>query len=301
MGLFSDLFGSNKNTTSLVPMLTDQQEKAQNLLLDYAQTGRLPSGYQAGEAYNLSNFDFSPSSQERAGTTLLNRFIDPTRTREGIDTARTALTKLANVEFNPDDPSSGYAAYSRQVRKAVNDADNILNREAAITGSGYGSRIIWEKADLAAQQSDMLATKLADLYTQGQNRAIQAAQGLTNLESIDQGLEANALNAAFDYGTRMRDLKNQQAQLEYQDKQRQRDEQLQTITGAQNLYNKNVDFGLKSITKERPSTFLSMLGEFSPVVGSYNTHKYGYDTNQSSVSDAIKVLMELYSPTTGGV
>ena len=54
-----------------------------------------------------------------------------------------------------------------------------------------------------------------------------------------------------------------------------------------------------SITTKGPSTFMSMLGEVSPLVGSYNTHKYGYTTNQSSISDATEALLKLLSANSG--
>ena len=46
---------------------------------------------------------------------------------------------------------------------------------------------------------------------------------------------------------------------------------------------------------ESPSTFMKMFGEVSPIAGSYNTAKYGYNTNQSSISDAMNMLIKMMS------
>lgn len=293
MGGLSSLFKSKSNTTNLEEMISPEQKRARDLLMLYGQTGATPTGYQAGQAADLSGFNFGLSPYETSG--LASLFDLQGANAPGLTTARDTLTKLANTEFNPEDQSTGLGAFRKALQRETSAASDVLNREAAITGSRFGTGIQRQKTDLAAQQSEQLASKLAELFTGQQNRALSAAQGLTGLESTAAGMEQNRLAQLFNYGALQRDLQNQQAQLAYNDKQRQRDEQLAAFGTMGDIYKQTNQYGLKSMTTKTPGIGMAMLGEISPLVGSYNTHQYGYNTNQTSISDSAKVLAKLFS------
>lgn len=301
MGFFSDLFKSRSSTTTLDPMLTKEQLQAQQMLQQLGATGSA-GGLNLGEAYDgsLGNFDMT-GMESMSG----NRLYDllNSGTPEGINTARNTLTTLSDTKFNPDDPSSGFAAYSRQVARATGDANDALNREAAITGDRFSTSIGRQKSDLGAQQSDILATKLGELYNASQNRALQAAQGLGGLEATNENINQSRIGAGFQYGGLERDLANAEAQAKMKEFNRQRQEKLSRIDILNNVFNKNVQFGQMSTTKEQPSIFSSILGQVNPLVGSYNTAKYGTANapNQSQLSDLVKVAMSMFGGgATGG-
>jgi hypothetical protein len=296
MGGLSSLFKSKSNTTTLEEMISPEQKRARDLLMLYGQTGATPTGYQAGEAGDLSGFNFGLSPYETSG--LASLFDLQGANAPGLTTARDTLTKMANTEFNPEDQSTGLGAFRKALQREVGSASDVLNREAAITGSRFGTAIAGEKRDLAAQQSEQMGSKLAELFTGQQNRALQAAQGLTGLETASAGMEQNRLAQLFNYGSLQRDLQNQQAQMAYNDRQRQRDEQLASFGTMGDIYKQTNRYGLKSMTTKSPSTLMAMWGESNPLVGSYNTHQYGYNTNQTSIADAIKVAIKALS---GGV
>lgn len=297
MGGLSSLFKSKSNTTNLEEMISPEQKQARDLLMLYGQTGATPTGYQAGQSGDLSGFDFGLSPYETSGLSSL--FDLQGANAPGLTTARDTLTKMANTEFNPEDQSTGLGAFRKSLQREVGSASDVLNREAAITGSRFGTAIAGEKRDLAAQQSEQLASKLAELFTGQQNRALSAAQGLTGLESTAANMEQNRLAQLFNYGALQRDLQNQKAQLAYNDKQRQRDEQLAAFGTMGDIYTQTNQYGLKSMTTKTPSIGMAMLGESIPVIGSYNTHQYGYNTNQTSISDLEKILAKRFSG--GGV
>ena len=274
MGFFS----SKNKTINLEPMLTDEQKQAQTQLMNL------------GQLYDLSGFDFNMTPTELTGNNILSQYLSSGTPQ--LDTASSVLTDMANTQFNPDDPSSGFAAYKRQVARATKDADDVLNREAAITGSRYGTSIGQNKADLAAQQSDMLASKLAELYNTSQDRALSAAGGLLDVQNLENSLTQNKLMAAYQYGSLQRDLTNQKAQLAYEDWQRAENER---VSGLNSVWGRNVDYGMKSYTQKSPSTFMSMVGEVIPAIGSYNTHEYGYTTNQTSINQALQDMAKMFS------
>lgn len=280
MSFFGNLFKSKSNTTTLEPMLTPEQQQAMSLLMNYGTTGNY-NGFQAGQAYDGSLGDFSMTPTENAANSNLFGLL---MNNGGYNTSKKALEDLSSTTFNPDDPSSGFAAYSRQVARSTKAADDVLNRNAAIGGSRYGSRIGADKANLAAQQSDMLGTKLADLFNTSQDRKLNAAN---SLESLNQ----SRVGMGFQYGGLQRELNDLESQRKYNDFIRQRNERLGSIESLNNVFNRNIDYGMKSMTTKSPSTFMSMYGELNPFVGSYNTHKYGYTTNQTSLADLMKLAM----------
>lgn len=252
MGFFSDLF-SNSETVTAQPLLTKEQKEAMQALLNYGLTGRTPSGFQAGEAADLSGFNFDIQPGEVQAQNYLSALLGP---QSGIATARNRLTDIANQEFDPSDPSTGFAAFQRQLSRATKEADDVINREAAIQGNRFGNRILEEKTDLAERQSDVIASQLGQLFNQQQNRALQASQALGGLEQTGAGIASQL----FGVGGAQRDLQNAEAQLKYNDRQRQRDEQLGALTGLNTVFNRNVPYGVTSQEVRSPNLFGQLLG-----------------------------------------
>jgi hypothetical protein len=281
MGGFLDAFKSRSKTTTLEPMLTDEQKRAMSLLTQFGATGSL-GDFQAGQLGDLSGFNFDMTGTEQSGQNLLNQNMNS----QYLADSQNALSGMVNAKFDPTDPSNGFAAFQRQLARATQQAGDVLSRDAAITGNRFGTQQSKDRVNLAAQQSDITASKMGDLWNQTQQNKLSAASGLAN---IDQVIQQKA-QQAYQLGGLERDLKNQQAQLKYEDWQRSRNERLSSIDALSGVMNKNVDYGLKSYTKKSPGVGMAMLGEIIPGIGSYNTHQYGYTTNQTSLSDAMKIL-----------
>ncbi len=299
---FSDLFKSRSTTVTKDPMLTKEQLQAQQMLAQLASTGSY-GGINLGEAYNGSLGDFNQTGTEQlAGGNLLKLLQSGGSQSAGFNTARNTLTGLANNTFNPDDPSSGYAAYSRQVARSGKVANDAINRESAITGDRFSTSIGRQKADLGAQQSDILASKLGELYNTAQDRSLQAAQGLGNLELQGNSVDTNNIQQGFQYGDLQRELNNMQAQAKYSEFMRQREEKLKQIDIGSNLFNRNVQFGEMSKTTKAPSIFSSIMGQVIPVVGSYNQAKYGADAapGQITMADSVKIALSMLGGMGGG-
>lgn len=285
MGIFS----SKKNTTTFEPMLTDDQKKAMSLLTQFGSTGKL-GDFQAGQGYDFSGFNFGLNPTELAGGSALEKLM---ASGTGLDPARKAYEGVLGQTFNPDDPSNEFAAFNRQLTKATKDASDVLNREAAMTGGRFGTGIQKQKTELASNVADIQASKLAELYTQLQNRKMTAASGLTSLAGLEESMNQSRIQAAYQYGQQQREIENEKANMEYQDWQRARDERLSSISGLSNVMNKNVEWGQKSITTKSPGIGMKMFGTISPIIGEYNTQQYGYTTNQSNMKEGVSALMKL--------
>lgn len=239
-GVAGGLFGgSKKKSVTLDPYagMTPEQRQAMQLMQQFGATGRI-GDFQAGQGYgNIDDFNSDMTGVENMGQDQLHNLLS-SGTGSDMSTASRTLQDIANQQFNPDDPSSGYGAFQRQVERSGQTASDTLNREAAITGSRFGTGIQRQKTDLAAQQSDILGSKLGELYSEGQRNKLAAAGGLSELAGLQENISQGRIQAAYQYGQRERDLKNQKAQLAYDDWQKSRDERMQSINGLNTVLNK---------------------------------------------------------------
>ena len=230
------LGGSKKKSVTLDPYagMTPEQKQAMQLLQQFGATGTL-GDFQAGQGADLSSYDFNLSNMERTGGSALEKLM---ASGTGLDPARQAYEGILGQTFNPDDPSNEFASFNRQLTKQTKSADDVLNRESAITGGRFGTGIQKQKQELASNQSDIAGSKLAELYSQLQDRKIQAAQGLTGLSATEQAMNQDKIQAAYTYGAKERDLKNQKAQLAYDDWTRSRDERMSSINSMSTVLSK---------------------------------------------------------------
>lgn len=282
MGFFS----SRKTTFDPLGQYTPEQRKAVEALMSLASTGS-GGGITLGQQYGreLGNYDFTEGEdQSLKGFQSLLSGSD-------LSKARDVYSSFADSKFNPDDPSSGYAEFSRALEKSGRESEDVLNRESAITGSRFGTNIQRQKENLAADLSNQRGMFLADLFNKMQDRKLQGARGLQITAEQTQGI----LQQIAEQSAIQRALKDQQAKDRYAEFNRARGEELSRI----GLMQDEKQNPLGTVTKKSPSLFMSMLGEANPIVGSYNTHNYGYTTNQTSISDTIKAAMDIFMAQNG--
>lgn len=211
---------SKTSTYDPMSAYTPEQQTAIKALMSLASTGS-GAGITLGQGYGGDLGYYTQTAGELQSLANLENLYGGSE----LSTAKDVYTKMANTEFNPDDPSSGYAAFSRQLAKAGKESEDAINREAAITGSRYGTSIAKSKADLASDLADQRGSYLADLYNTSQNRALQGASGLQSLVGTQQSLLSQIANQS----AVARELKNQEAQDQYSEWQRARSEKLQQI------------------------------------------------------------------------
>ena len=287
MGLFDSLFKSKKTTYDPMSAYTPQQIQAVEALRNLATTGS-GGGITLGQPFSGDLGYYQPTEGEEQSLEGLQGLING----QDISGARNVFSRMANNQFNPDDPSSGYAAFSKALAKSGGESQDVINREAARTGGAFGSGRGRDTAGLQSDLANQRGMFLADLFNQGENRALQGASGLQGLVGTQQNLfQQLASQASIE-----RLLKDQEAKDKYSEFQRTRGEELSRLGLMQEQWMNPMG----AITKKGPSTFMSMFGEVSPIVGSYNTHQYGYTANQSSISDVVKMLTEMFS-SSGGI
>lgn len=255
----SGLFGGSSSTVTQQPLLTPEQQQAMDSLLKLGTTGS-NGNITLGTPYTGSLGDFSPTATQGTAGNQLQSLLN-SATPAGYTTAENTLSGLANNKFDPNDPSNGYGAFKNQAAMDFNNANNVLNREASITGDRFSTAIGQNKANLAAQNNNTISSQLASLYNTAQDRSLNAATALGSLTSADQGNQRANIAAGLDplQGGLQNTLNNAAAQASYQEFQRQRNEQLKSIDVLNTVYNKNVPYGVLSSTATTPSPFSGLL------------------------------------------
>jgi len=251
MGFFS----SKSTTYDPMSAYTPQQRASIEALMSLASTGS-GGGITLGDAYtgNLGYYD-QTAGEQQALAGLQSLFSNGS-----LDQARGVYSRMANNTFNPDDPSSGYAAFSKALAKSGKESADVLNREAAMTGSRMGTGIQRAKGDLAEDLQNQKASYLAQLFNQGENRALQGAQGLQYLA----GTQADLYNQLASQAAIERLLKDQQAKAAYSEYQRQQQENMTRI----GLMNNQWQNPMGSITTKSPSGFSQLAGTILNSAGS---------------------------------
>lgn len=251
MGFFS----SKKTTYDPFSAYTPEQRASIQALMGLASTGS-GGGITLGQPYvgNLGYYQQTPGELDAlSGLYGLINGGD-------LSGARDVYSSMANNTFNPDDPSSGYGAFSRALAKAGAESQDVINREAARTGGVFGSGRGRDTASLQSDLANQRGMFLAELFNQGQNRALQGAQGLQSLVGTQQNLfNQLASQAAVD-----RILKDQQAKDQLGEFYRTRAEELSRI----DLMNQQWQTPMGAITTKSPSTFSKIA---SPLLGAVGT------------------------------
>ena len=261
MGFLDSIFGGGKDVSATDQRTPEQLQMAQ-LLQQLATTGS-GAGITLGSPYGGSLGSFTPTSQEQTG---LAGLLGQQPTNAALTQAQDVFSKMSGAAFDPSvlDPFK-QAAY-----KAQGESNDILNREGAITGTRFGTAILGQKADLAADTQNIIQQKLAELFLNQQNVSLQGASGLAGVGGQQAGMAQQNLQNMFQYGQLERQLKNQEAQAQYNEFTRQRSETLGRVDLMGQEADRNPYMGISSIPGS-PSPFSSLinsvLGEAGTTMG----------------------------------
>lgn len=229
------LFGGKTSTATQVPLETTEQQQARQMLMTFAQTGRLGSftagdaisGYTPGaalpEADKLSSVygqpmgDYGMTGLESAGQNKLQALLN-SGNPEVFNSGTTAINNLLTGDkFDPYSSTGEFSGYKADAERQAQDAADALKRNSAFGGTLYNSDTTRSLGRLGEVTSTNLQNKLAELYqTYVQNKisaiplALQAGQ---TQENMAQGRIA----ASQQYGGLSRVLNDTNLQRQYQE------------------------------------------------------------------------------------
>lgn len=298
MSFWDDLFGGKGGQT--VATTTPEQDLARKSLGQFLQTGQI-GPYQAGQAYNGALGDFNQAPAEQLGQSKLMDLLN-SALPQSFTNGQNEYQSVLDGKYDPNNPNGVYQGFKTTALQNNADAQDSLNRQLAVTGDTYSSNRARSSGRLAADTSNALNSKLADLYQNYSGQRLNAAGGLINSGIQQEGLNQGRIDLASTVGSLPRLLADAQAKAQYSDFLRQQTEKSGVIDAANTLFNQDIRNGATTFTTpKQPSAFQAMVGEVSPVVGSYNTAQYGYTTNQTSISQTIAALTKALSAGGGGL
>ncbi len=250
-GLGLSKLGEQKETTiNPLDAFTSGQKKSLSSLESLANTGS-GAGINLGEAFTGPLGAFEQTGGELEALSGLRGLISG----GDITKARDTFTNLADTRFDPSDPSSGFAEFSRALARSGKASEDVLNRESAITGSRFGTGIQGRKVDLAERLQDIRGSKLAELFQSSRQQQLAGAQGLQGIAGQQAGLFQQLANQS----AVERLLKDQEAKAGLNEFSRQRGETL----GRIGLLKDNIQTPLGSYTVKQPS----LLSKLAPTIG----------------------------------
>ncbi len=214
------VMGGKESTFDPMSMYTPGQKKSVTALQDLASTGT-GGGITLGQQYGGKLGHYQQTPGELGALSSLQGISGG----PDISKARETFADLADTKFDPSDPKSGYAAFSRALAREGIKAEDVMERESAITGSRYGTAIAGEKANLAEKMFDIKASKLAELYQGARKQQLAGAEGLQGLASQEAGLQ-QIISAQ---SAMQRQIKDQEAMDQYNEYKRTRNEELSRI------------------------------------------------------------------------
>lgn len=251
------LFGGKNKGTELEDVRSPEQKAAAGTLQSLAQTGS-GGGITLGEQFGGSLGSYQQTPGELSALSKLQGISGG----QDITQARSTFADLANTQFDPSDPKSGYAAFSKQLAAAGEESANVLEREAAITGSRFSTAIGGEKRKLAENLQLQRQSALASLYNQSRQQQLAGAQGLAGLA----GQQAQLAGQEQEQAAIERQLKDQAARDDYSEYKRTRMEELSRINLLQTESNRNPYLGISSLPGS-PSPFSSLANSVLSSIG----------------------------------
>lgn len=269
------LFKGKESTFDPMSAFTPEQRKSVEGLQQLAATGT-GAGITLGEGFQGPLGEFEQTQGELAALEGLRGIVGGDN--RDLGTARDVFTKAAETKFDPDDPSSGFAAFSRALAKSGSEAQDRINREAARTGGVFGSGRGRDTASLEADLANQRGQFLAGLFGQAETRKLQGAKGLQDLATQEAAFNQQlAQREAVE-----RQLKDAKAKAELSEFKRTRAEELSRI----GLMQEQMQNPLAPITTTSPSLFQQLLPAIGTAAGAAFGGSFGGPAGASAGAKA---------------
>ena len=278
-GLAGLFLGGKGDDVGFEDQRSPEQIAAAKSLQGLAQTGS-GAGINLGEAYGGSLGSFDPTQFEQAG---LAQLFQPQAGTKALSGAEDVFSRLSGAAFDPSmlDP------FTKAARKSGREASTILDREAAITGSRFGTGIQQRKGELSADVESGIQQQLANLFMNQQNVSMQGAQGLAGVGQAQAAQGQQGLQNLFNAGSLERNLKNQEAQAQFNEFNRQRGETLSRVDLLQGEANRNPLLGVSSIPGS-PSGFSTLINSVLGSAGKGFGESFGKKIGEDGIGSIFK-------------
>ncbi len=223
--LAGSLLGKSQNqggNVSQEALETPEQTAARKKLLEFADTAGSYTG-PMGE-YGLSDLE----KTAQAKTKSLLEGGNP----ETLDAAKREVMSILQPggAYDPNAEGGMYAPMKKQILQEAKGQEDVINRQAAISGDLYSKDIVQNKRILGENTSNTLSGILANLSENYANRRVTAANTAAGIAGQEESMNLGRINAAEQMGGIERMLKDAQIKADYSEWVRTRGEKLDTLS-----------------------------------------------------------------------
>ena len=237
-GLGGLFMGGNKKDDKLEDLRTPQQIEAAKILQQLGTTGS-GGGINLGEAYGGSLGSFDPTQFEQQGLSQLFG----QQPNAALSQAEDVFGKLSGAAFDPNQLEPFRKAAVRSEGQAL----DRLSQSKAATGSRFGTGFGRDASSLIEGTELGIQQQLANLFLGQQQVSAQGAAGLAGVGGTQANIADKQLGNLFNFGALERQLKNQEAQAEFNEFNRQRGETLGRVDLLSQEANRNPLLGVSSL------------------------------------------------------
>ncbi len=297
MGFFSDMmswnpFDSGDKKDSGIQVAADPYKEVREKLNEWltgsqgiGQTGPQYPGERTApmSGYEQQSLDFLKQYGQGG-------FSQPTQQAAG------EISKTLTGQYDPSS-SPYYQAMKAASARNLEETQRNIGSAAAGGGRYWGGARLGAQGEAATERNlgmDALLGQLAETERQRRIDILPQAMQMGQYMQEDPLRKATNMQALGALPRNISQAANDAAYQQWMQEQYQYPMDIgQLAAGIQQP-------PLYAQESKQPGTGWGMLGEISPIVGSYNTHEYGYDTNQTSISQMMQMLTKMGGSTGGG-
>lgn len=245
------LFKKGEKTVSLTPMKEQWQMDLGKSLSDYVK--QYIGKYKPGVDYAGLSKMMTPSPLEQEGLTslsgLMSRPMPKTFTEAGD-----VLSKTLTGGYDPM-TSPYYDSLRKNVEKERQQTIKQLNQQISKAGLGGTSYRAGKIGDIELESFDKVSDIIAKLQEAERVNQLNAIQTAMNYSTTAEAIPANRLSQLMGYGALPRTLEG----VGYEDFKRKQTELSGMNTLAQQLFQSDMPYGMKSMDYQTPSKFDEIL------------------------------------------
>lgn len=247
----------SKENTSQVPLETEEQKKARQKLMGFADTGTF-NNFTAGAEVPLGYGDYGMTGVEGQGQTALQDLLN-----QGLPTQYAAgdAALMDYLKTDPTDVAAQYDPFKAQANRQIKESERGLKRSAGYAGNLYSTDTIRGLGDIQARGNETLTAEMARLTDNALNRRLSAIPLAYQSGEAQQAAKLQQINASQQYGDLTRRLNDAAIKARDAEILRRRQELQLPIQAAQTVAGQNSNFGIPNIETSKYADLLNLMGQ----------------------------------------
>lgn len=255
-------FNKTSTTTKLEPMKEKWQLDTGEAIAKMAQKGI--AKYDPGVGYS-GKFTAGNTPFEKQSLDILNQYMGDPNRQALLGAGQQQLLDTMSGKFMDPSQSPYLKAMERIGKRQLGEQIDVSRRARGAGPNFFHTQTGAEEGKLRGNYLDTLAAItgkfMGDERTQERTRGLEAARS-----AIGAGDPLKAIGAGQSFGALNRVINQSDMDKRYQDWLEGRNELQGAVGAGQNVFGTNIDYGVKSFTKEGASPFSKVMEIAGPAI-----------------------------------